>query len=79
MTIRPPMMEYSAGSIQDFPDPGARVVVAGRREIAVFRVEGRLYALDNHCAHLGGPLAEGLIEGGCVVCPWHEWCYRLDE
>jgi nitrite reductase (NADH) small subunit len=73
------MTEYRAGSIHDFPEPGARVVHAGRHEIAVFRVEGRLYALDNRCAHLGGPLAEGLIEEGCVLCPWHDWRYRLDD
>ena len=33
--------------------------------------------LDNTCLHVGGPLADGLVEGGCVVCPWHGWTYDL--
>jgi nitrite reductase/ring-hydroxylating ferredoxin subunit len=32
---------------------------------------------DNTCLHVGGPLAEGLVEDGCVVCPWHGWTYDL--
>ena len=51
----------------------ARVVDAEGRALALFNVEGRLYALDNACAHRGGPLGEGDLEGRLVVCPWHAW------
>jgi nitrite reductase/ring-hydroxylating ferredoxin subunit len=51
----------------------ARVVEAEGRTLALFNVEGRLYALDNACAHRGGPLGEGDLEGRLVVCPWHAW------
>ena len=55
---------------------GKEFVVAGNI-LALFRDEGRVYALDGMCAHQGGPLAEGIVEHGCVTCPWHGWQYEL--
>ncbi len=52
-------------------------VVAEGQILAIFRYEGNLYALDGMCAHQGGPIAEGQVEGGCVTCPWHGWQYEL--
>ena len=45
--------------------------------LAIFRYRGELYAIDGMCAHQGGPLAEGVVEHGCVTCPWHGWQYEL--
>lgn len=47
------------------------------RDIAVFNVAGRFYAIDNSCPHQGGPLAEGWIDGTIVTCPWHAWCFDV--
>jgi nitrite reductase (NADH) small subunit len=33
--------------------------------------------VDNECPHHGGPLAEGMVEGGKIVCPWHAWTFDL--
>jgi len=41
------------------------------RSIALFEVEGAYLAIDDECTHAGGPLSEGEVVGGCVVCPWH--------
>ena len=71
------MPAYPVARLSDLPDPGAVVVYAGGRAVALFRVDGKLYALDNDCQHVGGPLAEGIVENGCVTCPWHAWRYRL--
>lgn len=43
--------------------------------VAVFRYEGRLYAMDNACAHEDGPIGEGAIRGARVQCPYHDWEY----
>jgi nitrite reductase/ring-hydroxylating ferredoxin subunit len=43
--------------------------------VAVFRHGGRLYAIDNACAHEDGPIGEGEIDGTCVRCPYHDWQY----
>jgi glycine betaine catabolism B len=40
-------------------------------KICVVNVEGKYYAIGNVCTHMGGPLAEGKLEGYEVQCPWH--------
>lgn len=49
------------------------VVDAGGRSLALFNVAGTYYAIDNACAHRGGPLGEGDLDGRIVICPWHGW------
>lgn len=47
-------------------------------EIAVFKVEGNIYALSNICPHQHTALIyDGFIEDGCVVCPAHGWKFEL--
>jgi nitrite reductase/ring-hydroxylating ferredoxin subunit len=52
-------------------------VRVGARFVAVFDVDGDVVAVDNVCSHVGNPLDDGLVEGGCVTCPWHGWRYDL--
>lgn len=54
----------------------ACVKVAGK-ELAVFRVGAGYAALENSCPHQGGPLAEGVVKDGHVLCPWHGWRFEL--
>ena len=55
------------------PGQGRAFIVAGRT-IAVFRQrDGRVFATDNQCPHRGGPLAEGILGDGKVICPLHGW------
>lgn len=58
------------------PDRG-HLVRAGGREVAVFLVGGEVWVVDNACLHAGGPLADGAVVDGCVVCPFHGWVYDL--
>ncbi|HEY1678010.1 MAG TPA: Rieske (2Fe-2S) protein [Candidatus Sulfotelmatobacter sp.] len=53
----------------------AKEFSCGAREICVANVNGIFSALDNVCLHVGGPLGQGTIENGKVVCPWHGWAY----
>ena len=48
---------------------------AGGISICLANVNGELAALDNVCPHRLGPLGQGWVEGGAVVCPWHAWCF----
>ncbi|MEN3273648.1 MAG: hypothetical protein V7636_2409 [Actinomycetota bacterium] len=50
-------------------------VVAGGRAVCVIRTADGWGALDNRCPHQGGPLGDGQIEGGYVICPWHAYEY----
>lgn len=55
-----------------------RVEVAGE-PVMLVRCGGRVCALAETCSHLGGPLAEGRIEGDTVVCPWHGSRFSLED
>jgi nitrite reductase (NADH) small subunit len=53
----------------------AKEFAIGEKVICVANVEGTLSAMDNVCLHRGGPLGQGLVEEGKIVCPWHGWQY----
>ena len=59
------------------PEDTGLLVQAGGTPIALFKVEGKCYAIDNACPHRGGPLAEGDLEGHIVHCPWHGWTWDV--
>ena len=60
------------GSRAEFEDLEAgKLVEAAGQIIAVFNVGGNYYAIENTCPHRGGPLAEGMMAGEEVICPWH--------
>jgi NADPH-dependent 2,4-dienoyl-CoA reductase/sulfur reductase-like enzyme/nitrite reductase/ring-hydroxylating ferredoxin subunit len=49
----------------------------GDDAVLVARVGGRCFAIGATCSHYGGPLAEGIIVGDTVRCPWHHTAFRL--
>ena len=51
----------------------AKEVPCGDKTLCVANVDGVISAIDNVCLHRGGPLGQGVIEGGKIVCPWHGW------
>ena len=55
----------------DLADQQVKLIELGGQKIALFRVDGMLYALSDTCTHRGGPLSEGSVEGAQVTCPWH--------
>jgi NAD(P)H-dependent nitrite reductase small subunit len=68
---------FKVARLQELPRSGGKVVKAGGTLIALFNVQGELYAIDNECPHSGGPLAEGDLQGTTVRCPWHLWQYDV--
>ncbi len=57
------------------PIDEAKEFPCGAKTICVANVNGTYSAMDNVCLHRGGPLGQGMIEGGKVVCPWHGWAW----
>ena len=47
--------------------------------VLVARVGGRCYAIGATCSHYGGPLAEGILVGDTVRCPWHHTAFQLHD
>jgi nitrite reductase (NADH) small subunit len=63
-------------SKSDLPASGeAHEFTAGEKTICVANCNGELSAMDNVCVHRGGPLGQGVVEDGKVICPWHGWQY----
>jgi nitrite reductase/ring-hydroxylating ferredoxin subunit len=56
-----------------------RKAEAGGVPVLLYRTAGTVYALDSTCSHLGGPLEEGTISDGCVICPWHGSTFRFAD
>jgi nitrite reductase (NADH) small subunit len=64
------------GVHSDLPNPGeAKEFEVAGKTICVANLNGTCTAIDNVCLHMGGPLGQGYIENGKVVCPWHGWEY----
>lgn len=59
------------GRPQDFAEGQMKQVDAGGMAVLVVRYGGQLHAISNTCAHAGGPLDEGELDGTRVTCPWH--------
>lgn len=52
---------------------------AGDADVLLARQHGRLCALAHKCSHLGGPLSEGTLKNGSVICPWHGSEFALGD
>jgi methionine sulfoxide reductase heme-binding subunit len=66
------------GDVSDIPEKRALVTCLSGERVAVFRYDSRISAISNVCQHQNGPLGEGRIVNGCVVCPWHGYEYAPD-
>jgi len=57
--------------VNDLEEGKPSCAKAGDVEIVLLKQGGEVYALANACSHLGGPLCEGTVEKGGIMCPWH--------
>jgi nitrite reductase/ring-hydroxylating ferredoxin subunit/uncharacterized membrane protein len=62
----------------DIAEGEVKVAVAANTSLIVTRDRDVVRVLGNRCSHRGGPLAEGSLKDGCVVCPWHESAFDLE-
>ncbi|MEH2275775.1 MAG: FAD-dependent oxidoreductase [Nostoc sp.] len=64
-------IEAVVANINDLNDGEMRQVAVGETEILLTRLDGKFHAVGAHCSHYKAPLAEGVLSGHHVVCPWH--------
>jgi len=67
------MVAKLADVVQDYP---LRVRVEGR-DIALFNLNGQIFATDNICSHEYASLADGVVDGETVECPLHGACFEI--
>ena len=63
---------------QDLPEGAMLTGHIGDEEVLLVHRAGRLYAISAHCTHYHGPLADGLIVGDTIRCPWHHAHFKLE-
>lgn len=67
-------------TLDDLPIGLGRAFQVGEQLIAVFRTRaGTVFAVDGVCPHKGGPLAEGMLAGDQVVCPYHAFRFHAES
>ncbi len=65
--------------VSELPEGECKTVEVGKKLIAVFHHDGKYYAIDDVCPHMGASLAGGHVEDNIVTCPWHAWRFRLTD
>lgn len=74
-----PHIWVRVAGVEAIPLREGRSVRLGAHEIAIFNLGDRFLAVANRCPHQGGPLADGIVAGGTVVCPLHSWKVCLES
>ena len=66
------MSEFQrVAAVADVPDPGKVTVDVDDRLVVLIHAGGDWYCIDDVCTHDGGPLGEGPLDNGAIVCPRH--------
>ncbi len=71
--------QIRAGTIDELKDGACRVVTGGGHTIAVVYHDGKVYAVDNRCPHMGFPLDRGSVSDGILTCHWHHARFDLSS
>ena len=58
-------------TLEELKTAGKIVVRGARCPLLVVHDDGKVFALDNRCPHLGFPLHRGSVEDGILTCHWH--------
>ena len=72
------MRETLLATLDQIPKGEGRTFEVAGQRLAVFHTHsGEVFAVQAHCPHRSGPLADGLLGGTSVVCPLHDWTFDL--
>jgi nitrite reductase/ring-hydroxylating ferredoxin subunit len=66
---------YKVCHVDDIKEDRAKMFCIREERIAVYKTNGKLFAVNNVCKHQNGPLGEGKVVDGCITCPWHGYQY----
>ncbi|MDC0708491.1 nitrite reductase (NAD(P)H) small subunit [Stigmatella sp. ncwal1] len=77
MERHPPGLFIPVARLSDLDARGRTVVQVDGRAVAILRVAGALYAVEDACPHREGPLSEGDLDGFILHCPLHAWPFDV--
>lgn len=79
-TVNPQTEGFTrVGTLQDLQARRCMVVSDGGPPVAVFSSDGRVFAVDNRCPHMGFPLNRGTVQNGILTCHWHHARFDLES
>ncbi len=76
------MMEsdfVTVAKVGSIAEGSAATFVVEDTVVAVFLRDGKYFALNDMCPHMGASLAAGHVEDGAVTCPWHAWRFNIHD
>ena len=68
---------FEVCSMAELERDGPKVVTVEGRTVLVLLDQGKVYALDNRCPHMGFPLHRGTVRDGILTCHWHHAKFDL--
>ncbi|OHB74971.1 MAG: nitrite reductase [Planctomycetes bacterium RBG_16_64_10] len=72
------MSEFvTVAKVGAIPEGQGATFIVGQRLIAVFHEDGRYFAIDDTCPHMGASLGAAPVADGVVACPWHAWRFNV--
>ncbi|MCB9296778.1 MAG: FAD-dependent oxidoreductase [Lewinellaceae bacterium] len=69
--------EATVAKISDLENGGMKSAKVGETDVLLAKVDGKFYALYGKCTHYGASLADGVLNGRRLVCPWHHACFDV--
>lgn len=69
----------TVAKVADIPAGQGQAFAVSGRMVAVFNEEGKFFAIDDFCPHMGASLAGGYVADGTVTCPWHAWRFCIHD
>jgi apoptosis-inducing factor 3 len=70
------LLEVKVAKVGDMQDGEMRQVRVGETDVLLFKIEGKFHATSAYCTHYQAPLAQGILSGDRIVCPWHNACFN---
>jgi nitrite reductase/ring-hydroxylating ferredoxin subunit len=68
-----------AARLDDVRAAGRMPIRVGGHSLALFFEDGKVYAVDNRCPHMGFPLHRGSVHDGILTCHWHHARFDLES
>lgn len=74
------MTEFqTVARVGDIPEGQGRSFALHGTMVGVFLSQGKYFAINDFCPHMGASLAEGHVADNAVMCPWHAWRFSLTD